>query len=102
MLTEMKEEETKRKLLKDIIQKTEISRNKKCQSKEKTELNLWKSSIINLNKYKKEVLTEIWKPVVKHQNLIEQEDLSKAKSAKQRLILLKNLEKEKMNKVLQK
>ena len=67
MLTEMKEEETKRKLLKDIIQKTEISRNRKCQSKEKTELNLWKSSIINLNKYKKEVLTEIWKPVNKHQ-----------------------------------
>ena len=33
-----------------------------------------------------------------YQNLIEQEDLSKAKSAKQRLILLKNLEKEKMKK----
>ena len=33
-----------------------------------------------------------------YQNLVEQEDMSQAKSAKQRLILLKNLEKEKMKK----
>ena len=33
-----------------------------------------------------------------YQNLVEQEDMAQAKSAKQRLILLKNLEKEKMKK----
>ena len=68
ILLDMKEEEQKYKILKEKIKKTENSRNNYCKTKETQELNLWKSSIINLNNYKKNVLTEVWKPVLKNQN----------------------------------
>ena len=49
------------------IQKTESSRKDKCHKKEDQELNVWKSSIINLNNFKKESLSQLWKPVLKKQ-----------------------------------
>ena len=67
LLLDMKEEEKKYKMLKQSIQKTETARKNKCQSKDKLELNVWKSSIVDLNKFKNDVLTELWKPVVKKQ-----------------------------------
>ena len=67
LLLDMKEEEKKYKMLKQNIQKTETARKNKCQSKDKLELNVWKSSIVDLNKFKNDVLTELWKPVVKKQ-----------------------------------
>ena len=67
LLTEMKETEKRYQSIKESIQKIETSRKDKCYKKEDQEINLWKSSIININNYKKESLTQLWKPVLKKQ-----------------------------------
>ena len=53
ILLDMKEEEQKYKLLRDMIKKTENSRKNQKKSNEKQELKIWKSSIIDLNNFKK-------------------------------------------------
>ena len=67
ILLDMKDQEKKYKILRENIQKTEKNRKNKCQSKDRQELNVWKSSMINLNKFKSDALTQIWKPVIKKQ-----------------------------------
>ena len=64
----MKEQEKKYQILKQSIKATESKRKKNCQKKENQEINVWKSSIININNFKKDVMTELWKPVLKQQN----------------------------------
>ena len=68
ILMDMKDEEKKYKILRESIQKTENARHNKCQSKDKQELNVWKSSIVELNKFKNNALTQLWKPIIKNQN----------------------------------
>ena len=68
ILSEMKEQEKKYQILKQSIKATESKRKKNCQKKENQEINVWKSSIININNFKKDVMTELWKPVLKQQN----------------------------------
>ena len=67
ILLDMKEEEQKYKLLRDMIKKTENSRKNQKKSNEKQELKIWKSSIIDLNNFKKNALTELWKPILNNQ-----------------------------------
>ena len=67
ILLDMKEEEQKYKLLRDMIKKTENSRKNQIKSNEKQELKIWKSSIIDLNNFKKNALTELWKPILNNQ-----------------------------------
>ena len=68
ILSEMKEQEKKYQILKQSIKATESKRKKNCQKKENQEINVWKSSIININNFKKDVMTELWKPVLKQKN----------------------------------
>ena len=68
ILSEMKEEEEKFRILKENIKNTETKRKKTCQKKENQEINLWKSSVIDINNFKKDVLNQLWKPVIRQQN----------------------------------
>ena len=68
ILSEMKEEEEKYRILKENIKNTETKRKKTCQKKENQEINLWKSSVIDINNFKKDVLNQLWKPVIRQQN----------------------------------
>ena len=68
ILSDMKDEEKKFQALRKNIQKIETKRKKICQKKENQELNVWKSSIIDINNFKKDVLTQLWKPVIQKQN----------------------------------